>query len=53
MKGATKFCLDWLVADMDGKLITSPSASPEIKYVSEGKHKQVSLKKGEKKEIEW
>jgi alpha-L-fucosidase 2 len=34
MKGAAQFCLDWLVEDNEGKLITSPSTSPENKYVA-------------------
>jgi len=34
MKGAAQFCLDWLVEDKDGKLITSPSTSPENKYMT-------------------
>ena len=34
MKGAAQFCLEWLVEDKDGKLITSPSTSPENKYVT-------------------
>lgn len=34
MKGAAQFCLDWLVEDKEGKLITSPSTSPENKYVT-------------------
>ncbi|OCT15500.1 alpha-L-fucosidase [Paenibacillus pectinilyticus] len=36
MKGAALFCLDWLIEDEDGKLITSPSTSPEHKYVVDG-----------------
>ena len=32
MKGAAQFCLDWLVEDKNGKLITSPSTSPENLY---------------------
>lgn len=32
MKGAAQFCLEWLVEDKNGKLITSPSTSPENKY---------------------
>jgi len=32
MKGAAQFCLDWLVEDEDGRLITSPSTSPENKF---------------------
>ena len=34
MKGAAQFCMDWLVEDKEGKLITSPSTSPENKYVT-------------------
>jgi alpha-L-fucosidase 2 len=34
MKGAARFCLEWLVEDKEGKLITSPSTSPENKYVT-------------------
>ncbi|MBC8006119.1 MAG: glycoside hydrolase family 95 protein [Verrucomicrobia bacterium] len=34
MKGASLFCLEWMVEDKDGKLITSPSTSPENKYVT-------------------
>lgn len=32
MKGAAQFCLDWLVEDKNGFLITSPSTSPENRY---------------------
>jgi alpha-L-fucosidase 2 len=32
MKGAAEFCLDWLVTDKNGNLITSPSTSPENQY---------------------
>jgi alpha-L-fucosidase 2 len=39
MKGAVEFVLDWLVKDKDGFLITSPSTSPENKFVTpEGFH---------------
>jgi alpha-L-fucosidase 2 len=34
MKGAAEFCLDWLVADKNGNLITSPSTSPENQYIA-------------------
>ena len=34
MKGAAQFCLEWLVEDKDGNLITSPSTSPENKFVT-------------------
>ena len=32
MKGASEFCLAWLVKDKQGYLVTSPSTSPENKY---------------------
>jgi alpha-L-fucosidase 2 len=32
MKGAARYCLDWLVPDKEGNLITAPSTSPENKY---------------------
>lgn len=32
MKGAALFCLEWMVEDKNGRLITSPSTSPENKY---------------------
>jgi len=35
MKGASQFCLDWMVEDKDGKLITSPSTSPENNYITD------------------
>jgi alpha-L-fucosidase 2 len=34
MAGAARFCLDWLVEDQSGKLITSPSTSPENRYIT-------------------
>lgn len=34
LKGAAKFCLAWLVEDADGKLITSPSTSPENRFIA-------------------
>jgi alpha-L-fucosidase 2 len=34
MKGAAQFCLDWLVEDSAGNLITSPCTSPENEYVT-------------------
>lgn len=34
MKGAAQFCLDWLVEDSKGKLITSPCTSPENEYLT-------------------
>lgn len=35
MKGAAAFCLDWLVEDESGYLITSPSTSPEHPFVAD------------------
>ncbi|MFC1564261.1 glycoside hydrolase N-terminal domain-containing protein [candidate division KSB1 bacterium] len=32
MKGAAQFCLDWMIEDENGYLITSPSTSPENLY---------------------
>jgi len=34
MKGAAQFCLEWMVEDKNGKLITSPSTSPENKFIT-------------------
>ena len=34
MKGAAEFCLDWLVEDGQGYLVTAPSVSPEIEFVA-------------------
>lgn len=34
MKGAALFCLEWLIEDKNGNLITSPSTSPENKYIT-------------------
>jgi len=35
MRGAALFCLDWLQTGEDGMLFTSPSTSPENKFISE------------------
>src|SRR5699024_9009712 len=37
MKEATLFCLDWLEKNEDGYYVTSPSTSPEHKFLVEGK----------------
>lgn len=34
MKGASQFFLGWMVTDKNGNLITSPSTSPENKYIT-------------------
>ena len=34
MRGAAEFCLDWLIDDGKGHLITAPSTSPEHKFLT-------------------
>lgn len=34
MKGASQFFLEWMITDKNGYLITSPSTSPENKYIA-------------------
>ncbi|MNF60113.1 hypothetical protein D3C84_417200 [compost metagenome] len=34
MKGASQFFLEWMITDKKGYLITSPSTSPENKYIA-------------------
>ncbi|MEZ4826069.1 MAG: glycoside hydrolase family 95 protein [Bacteroidia bacterium] len=43
MKGAAQFCLEWLVEDADGNLITSPSTSPENIYITPDGYKGATL----------
>jgi alpha-L-fucosidase 2 len=44
MRGAAEFCLDWLIADDQGHLVTSPSTSPENKFTTpDGQRAAVSL----------
>lgn len=44
MRGAAEFCLDWLIEDQEGSLVTSPSTSPENKFTtSDGQHAAVSM----------
>jgi alpha-L-fucosidase 2 len=39
MQGAAQFCMEWMVEDKEGKLMTSPSTSPENRYItSDGYH---------------
>jgi alpha-L-fucosidase 2 len=35
MKSAAEFCLDWLIEDKNGKLVTAPSTSPENIFITE------------------
>ena len=34
MRGAAEFCLYWLIEDKNGRLITSPSTSPENRFIT-------------------
>jgi alpha-L-fucosidase 2 len=44
MKGAAEFCLDWLVEDPQGRLVTAPSTSPEIGFIlPDGRHAAVGI----------
>ncbi|GAB3222219.1 glycoside hydrolase family 95 protein [Spirosoma arcticum] len=43
MKGAAQFCLEWLVEDKNGKLITSPSTSPENQFLTPDGYKGSTL----------
>ncbi|UBM58996.1 glycoside hydrolase family 95 protein [Marinilongibacter aquaticus] len=43
LKGAARFCLEWLVEDGKGHLVTSPSTSPENVYVTDKGYKGATL----------
>jgi alpha-L-fucosidase 2 len=44
MKGAAEFCLDFLIDDGKGHLVTAPSTSPENQFLTaDGKHSAVSM----------
>lgn len=43
LKGAAQFCLDWLVRDKAGKLVTSPGTSPENQYLTPSGYKGATL----------
>ncbi|KRE69831.1 glycoside hydrolase family 95 protein [Paenibacillus sp. Soil750] len=44
MKEAALFCLDWLIEDQEGYLVTAPSTSPEHKFISsDGEKAAVSV----------
>lgn len=40
MKDAAQFCLDWLVPDKQGRLVTAPATSPENIFITEQGVKQ-------------
>jgi alpha-L-fucosidase 2 len=44
MKGAAEFCLDWLIDDGHGHLVTAPSSSPELSFITpDGKQAETSM----------
>ncbi|MCX6048080.1 MAG: glycoside hydrolase family 95 protein, partial [Chloroflexi bacterium] len=44
MKSAAEFCLDWLIEDGKGHLVTAPSTSPENKFTTpDGQQAAVSM----------
>jgi alpha-L-fucosidase 2 len=54
MKGAVAFCLDWLVEDKNGWLVTAPSVSPENTFIDDsGKTGSVSIATTMDMEIIW
>ena len=54
MKGAAAFCLDWLVEDKNGWLVTAPSVSPENNFIDDkGKQGSVSVATTMDMEIIW
>ena len=43
MKGSAEFCLDWMIEDGKGQLITSPGTSPENTYLTNEGYKGHTL----------
>ena len=43
MADCARFCLDWLVTDKNGELITSPSTSPENIYITDKGYQGATL----------
>jgi alpha-L-fucosidase 2 len=44
MKGAAEFCLDWLIDDGKGHLVTAPSSSPELGFITpDGQRASISM----------
>jgi alpha-L-fucosidase 2 len=43
MKGSAEFCLNWMIEDQNGKLITSPATSPENTYLTDKGYKGSTL----------
>jgi alpha-L-fucosidase 2 len=54
MKGAAEFCLDWLIEDGQGQLVTAPSTSPENKFhTPDGQIAGVSMASTMDMQIMW
>jgi alpha-L-fucosidase 2 len=54
MRGAAEFCLDWLILDRDGFLVTCPSTSPENRFrTTDGQTASVSAGASMDLEIIW
>jgi len=54
MKGAAEFCLDWLIDDSQGHLVTAPSTSPENKFrTPDGRTAAVSMASTMDMQIIW
>ncbi len=43
LRGAAEFCLDWLIEDGRGHLVTAPSTSPENSFTTAGQVASVSV----------
>ena len=43
LKGAAQFCMEWMIKDDKGDFITSPSTSPENKYITPDGYKGATL----------
>ena len=47
MREAAEFCLDWLVEDRQGRLVTAPSTSPEHKFITaDGRQAAIGIASG-------
>jgi alpha-L-fucosidase 2 len=54
MKGAAEFCLDWLIDNRQGQLVTAPSTSPENKFrTPDGRTAGVSMASTMDMQIIW
>jgi alpha-L-fucosidase 2 len=54
MRGAAEFCLDWVIEDGQGHLVTAPSTSPENKFTTpDGQAAAVSIASAMDMELIW